>query len=462
MFTDVRICVIQDSKIIKETIFNEGETVNVGLSLDNHVVLMGDEIPDAVDLFLYNQGLYYLKLFPGINGRVFEDNKILSFEELVKNPDIIRTDSSVYVPLSQNSRGSVILGANTILFRMNPSTPVPTEVPKEFKTNIFTDLDFSFLLISSMLFLAYIIMVSSFLRYKPTQVVKFEDVPDRFARLIMDKPVLVKEEKPKPLPMVENKTLREEKEKPKTEVKVDKVSENVKQSSGDSKLKRNVSGTKREGGGGPVNKNEVAELVRTAGIIGIIGAKSKSGGGNVINLFAEQGFGKKLDEAMKGVAGLNTGVSINEARLQRGSGSAKAINIGDLKTTTGSGAVAFGSTNVAAVNVLGNAEDSEQSGEGSINPGIIAKTLSRHVGAFQYCYNKSLRTNAALSGELKVIFVILESGDVLVDNIGFTGAAAKDSNLTSCIKRVFVRIKFPQPKGGDVTVGYPLNFTAQN
>lgn len=461
MFTDVRICVIQDSKIINETIFNEGETVHLGLSLDNEVVLMGDEIPDTVDLFLYNQGVYYLKLFPGINGRVFEDNKILSFEELIKNSNIIRTDSSVYVPLSQNARGSVVFGKNTILFRMNPSIPIPTEVPKEFKTNIFTDLDFSFLLISSMLFLAYIIMVSSFLRFKPSQVVKFEDVPDRFARLIMDKPVVVKEEKLKPLPMVENKILKEA-EKPEQEIKVDKVSENVKKTGADDKLKRNVSGTKREGGGGPVNKQEVAELVRTAGIIGIIGAKSNSASGNVINLFAEQGFGKKLDEAMKGVAGLNTGASLDDARMKRGSGSAKAINIGDLKTTTGSGAVAFGSTNVAAVNVLGNAEDSEQSGEGSINPGVIAKTLSRHVGAFQYCYNKSLRTNAGLSGELKVIFVILESGDVLVDNIGFTGPAAKDTNLTSCIKRVFVRIKFPQPKGGEVTVGYPLNFTAQN
>lgn len=461
MFTDVRICIIQDSKIINEAIFNQGENVNFGISLNNDVVLMGENIPESIDLFLYNQGIYYLKLFPGINGRVFDDNKILSFDELVKSSNIIRTNDSVYVPLSQNARGSVLFGPNTILFRMNPSIPVPTEVPKEFKTNIFTDLDFSFLLISSLLFLSYLILVSSFMRFKPTQVVKFEDVPDRFARLIMDKPVVVKEEKLKPLPMVENKTLKEA-EKPKQDLKVDKVSENVKKTGADDKLKRNISGTKREGGGGEVNKQEVAELVRTAGIIGIIGAKSSGNSGNVINLFAEQGFGKKLDEAMKGVAGLNTGVSLDDARMKRGAGSAKAINIGDLKTTTGSGAVAFGTTNVSAVNVLGNAEDSEQSGEGSINPGIIAKTLARHVGAFQYCYNKSLRSNAGLSGELKVIFVILESGDVLVDNIGFSGPAAKDANLTSCIKRVFVRIKFPQPKGGDVTVGYPLNFTAQN
>jgi len=58
--------------------------------------------------------------------------------------------------------------------------------------------------------------------------------------------------------------------------------------------------------------------------------------------------------------------------------------------------------------------------------------------------------------------MILISGEVAKDRMGFSGNTSKDKNLTSCVQRVFSRIKFPDPKGGEVIVNYPLNFTAQN
>ena len=88
--------------------------------------------------------------------------------------------------------------------------------------------------------------------------------------------------------------------------------------------------------------------------------------------------------------------------------------------------------------------------------------LAQHAGAFQYCYNKSLQANARLSGELKVIFTILTDGTVDPSDLKFDAPASRDKNLTSCIYRAFIRIKFPKPKGGIVTVSFPLNFTAQN
>ncbi len=454
MFTDLRICIVQEGKIINEVLFNKEQDVNVGTSLKNDIVLMG--VPDKIDLFVYKDGIYFLKLFKGISGKVIEDNKILSFDELVNAPGVVNDGTSIYVPLSQNARGSIALDNNTLLFRMNPSIPVPSVVPKEFQTNFLTDFDFSFILISFFLFLSYIIIVSSFSKFKPKEIVKFEDVPEQFARLILDKPIVVKQVKPKPKNL---KTI----DKPKKKLK-NKVSKNVKKAKTNKKVKRNVSGTKRKGGGAiKPSRKEVAEMVRTSGIIGIIGSKSKNGSsGNVVDLFSQAGFGKKLDKALKGVAGLSTGKSLSEVRMKKGAGSAKAISIGSLKTTTGSGAVAFGKTNVSAVNVLGDASDSEQSGQGSINPGVIAKTLAKHVGAFQYCYNKALRSNAKLSGELKVIFLIKIDGSVSNAEMDFEGPASKFKKLTSCIKRVFRRIRFPKPKGGEVTVGYPLNFTAQN
>ena len=337
---------------------------------------------------------------------------------------------------------------NTILIKMYPGEAVPKTLPKEFRGSIFNELDMPFLFILGIFFIAYIALVSSFSKVKPREEIRFDQVPERFARLILDKPIVIKKKK----------IINIKKTEPKKVKGATKTGKKVRTKT--KTIKRNVKGSKRRGGGRIITKQDAAEMVRTAGIIGIIGSRGKKGA--VADLFAEKGFNKKLDQALKGVAGLKSGRTLSEARMKRGGGKAKGIDIGKLKSTTGSGAVAFGAKNVSAVNVLGNLGEDDIQGEGTINPGIIAKTLAKHIGAFQYCYNKALRSNPRLNGELRVQFTIKVNGVVESSDIAFGGPASKDKNLSSCVFRVFRRIRFPKPKGGEVRVNYPLNFTAQN
>ncbi|MBN1113722.1 MAG: AgmX/PglI C-terminal domain-containing protein [Oligoflexia bacterium] len=438
---NVKIGLLQDGKLLREFVIDDTRNVTVGSSMDNTITVFGSDVPRSMTLLEYSRGVYHLNVHGGLRGRLFDAGNITTLDDSGRGQ----------YELSDNVRGSIEIGRNTLLFKVYPSESVPLMLPKEFRGSIAEKVDLSFLFIAVVLFIAYFMLISAFQKVIPREKVHFDEVPERFARLILDKPIVIKQKKKEVVnldkpekPVVKNavKTGRKEKQK-----KAD--------------VKRNIGGTKRKGGGSMITKQNAAELVRTAGIIGIIGSKGSKKGA-VANLFGERDFGQKLNKALKGVAGLHAGKTLNEARMRRGAGSAEGVDIGSLKTTTGTGAVAFGSSNVSAVNVLGNLGDSDVTGEGSINPAVIAKTLARHVGAFQYCYNKALRGNPRLSGELKIRFTILLNGNVSTGDIRFSGPASKDGSLTSCIYRTFLRIKFPSPKGGEVTVNYPLNFTAQN
>jgi hypothetical protein len=453
MIPNIKIGVLQDGRLINEVVIDKPSDVSIGTGIDNTVTISGNA-PKTDKVLVYSKGKYYLKLSDNLPGKVFEGSTSYSIKQLASRPDLVKLGNSVYVPLASDVKGSLTYDNNTILFKVYPSISTPKLLPKEFRGGLLSDVDLGFFVLLVVFFFSYYLLISNFHKFAPAEKVQFEDVPERFARLILDKPIVIKQKEKK-----KEVTLKPKLKKKEVVKGAKKTGKKTKTTN--TKVKKNVSGTKRRGGGRILNKKSAAELVRTAGIIGIIGSKGK-GSGAVSNLFTEKGFGSKLDKALKGVSGLRAGRSLKSARMKRGGSSAKGIDIGQLKADTGAGAVAFGSKNVEAINVLGNIENEDVEGEGTIDPKKIAKTLAKHVGAFQYCYNRALRTNPRLSGEVKVRFTILESGKVDRTDMSYSGPASKDKSLTSCIFRVFRRIIFPKPKGGIVTVNYPLNFSAQN
>ncbi len=464
---NIKIGLLKSGRLINEVVVDELNDVYIGIDLDNTIVVNIDGFYQSFPLFKCLEGKYYLNIFSGISGKMFHGEKVVSLDKIQDQPDAVVNNGITTVPLPEDVRGMLFFDNHTLLFKVYPFEPTPKSLPREFRGGLFTsDFDFTFFTIFSVFLAVYIGLAYSFGNFKPkNDEFDFQKIPERFARLVMDKPVLkeIKEEQKLPLPA---STVMEKDEK--------KVAKD------DSKNKaiRNkgvtIASKGRISGGGVKAKKSSSEIVRSAGIIGIIGSKGR--GGTVANLFQESGFSDKLNKALKGVSGLRTGLSVDEAKIKRGSGDAKGVDIGSLKTTTGAGLVAFGDSNAGSVNILGTeggegggsgsilggAKGAEFGGAGSMSPAVIVRVLSQHVSAFQYCYNKALKNNPRLSGELKVKFVILLTGDVSKRNIGFSGPASNDANLTSCVQRVFTRIKFPNPKGGEVLVNYPLHFMAQN
>jgi len=447
----VKIGILQSGRLINEIVIDDPRNVSIGTSLESTITIDEENFPETTPFLEYSNGKYYLVILKEATGSLFDgDNTIsLSPGDVKNNPDVISLGRHHAIPLSSNVRGMMMLRKNTILFKVYLSEPVPKELPPEFRGSLLTrNLDVPFATILSLFFIGYLVLTYSFSKVKYVEDIEFEHIPEKFARLIMDNPNLVKKEKPKETKIVKKEESKDTKKKNET-----------KPTPPPKKSITSIVGTTKQMAGVKTGKNP-SEVVRSAGIIGIIGSKGR--GGTVANLFQQGGFEQKLDKALKGVSGLYVTKTAEEAKMKRGSLEGKGLDVGSLKTTTGSGLVAFGTNNASAANIIGKIGEKDIEGEGKMNPSVIAKVLSQHVSAFQYCYNKALQGNPKLSGELKVRFIIKQNGVVDGGALEFGGTASRDTSLTSCVQRVFSRIKFPSPKGGEVVVNYPLNFMAQN
>ena len=454
---NIKIGILQSGRLINEIVVEGARDISIGSSLENTITVDEKDFPETSPFLEYSNGQYYLVVLKGFRGKIFDGDDTISLDDVKNNPDTMNKEGKLLLPLSSNVRGMITLNKNTILFKIYFSEQVPKELPPEFKGSFFGgDVDVPFVTILSIFMVIYFALTYAFSTVKYVDKIEFEKIPEKFARLIMDNPRSFKKEKTKSTKVVKN----EEKKKQLKDIKLAEKKHDTKATSNGRRRVAGSLGTTKPGGGAVTTSKNPSEVVRSAGIIGIIG--SKGSGGTVANLFKQSGFEQKLDKALKGVSGLYVGKTQEEAKMKRGAGEAKGIDVGSLKTTTGSGVVAFGSSNTSATSIIGKIDEKDVEGEGKMSPSVIAKILSQHVSAFQYCYNKALQSNPKLNGELKVKFIIRENGAVDGRNLEFNGPAARDLNLTSCVQRVFSRIKFPSPKGGDVIVNYPLNFMAQN
>jgi hypothetical protein len=93
---------------------------------------------------------------------------------------------------------------------------------------------------------------------------------------------------------------------------------------------------------------------------------------------------------------------------------------------------------------------------GWLDPPIIQSIVRRNFAVFARCYNDALRSNPHLRGRVTTKFVIDLDGTVpmVVDG----GSDMPDENVVRCVVSHFRDLKFPEPKGGRVTVVYPIQF----
>ncbi len=90
---------------------------------------------------------------------------------------------------------------------------------------------------------------------------------------------------------------------------------------------------------------------------------------------------------------------------------------------------------------------------GDLDKAIIRRYIKRNSQKLAYCYDKELLAKPTLQGTIVASFEIAEDGKV-------AAARAKgfDTTVAECVTTVIKAIEFPKPKGGKVTVTYPLGF----
>lgn len=95
-------------------------------------------------------------------------------------------------------------------------------------------------------------------------------------------------------------------------------------------------------------------------------------------------------------------------------------------------------------------------GVARIEPAAIQRVVRARFDTFRKCYEDGLRANPNLEGTVAVRFVIDREGYVASAIDG--GSTMPDSKVVDCVVRGYTSLVFPKPKGGIVTVVYPIIF----
>jgi hypothetical protein len=93
-------------------------------------------------------------------------------------------------------------------------------------------------------------------------------------------------------------------------------------------------------------------------------------------------------------------------------------------------------------------------GSGRLPPVVIRQIVRASYGVFRECYARGLATNPKLEGRVTVRFVIQQDGSV--DQIANDGAELPSEDVINCVLHGFHALRFPAPRGGVVTVQYPI------
>jgi hypothetical protein len=89
---------------------------------------------------------------------------------------------------------------------------------------------------------------------------------------------------------------------------------------------------------------------------------------------------------------------------------------------------------------------------GNLAPEVIRAAMRDEFGRFRECYEGLPEPRPVVAPTLN--FTIGAAGNVTAGHVD-SGASPV---LGQCLERVMLAIRFPAPKAGDVTVGYPMQF----
>ncbi|HXI55941.1 MAG TPA: TonB family protein, partial [Polyangia bacterium] len=98
----------------------------------------------------------------------------------------------------------------------------------------------------------------------------------------------------------------------------------------------------------------------------------------------------------------------------------------------------------------------ERQAAGSLEKSAISGVIDTHLGDLRSCQEQQKPRAPALDGELRVRFVIAQSGDL--KNPVVLEARGLTRSLEGCVLKAMARWRFPKPAGGIVKVTYPFRF----
>jgi TonB family protein len=441
----LRIGIVQGGRIVEERLIRKRDNISIGWSSKATFVVPSETLPKQWLLFEANPHGYIAHFADAMDARIAVGNEVVSMAQLKQAGRLRKQGQSSRYLLDERSRGKVSIGDLSILFQfVTPPPPQPRpQLPASVRGSFFTEMDWLYTAIASVSFLAHLIFVIYLRSVDWPRKPDIEEIPDRFVQMV------IKAKPPEPPKETANKDDKKEDEQ--------KVEKKVASNSSASKPKKEISAEEKARLDAE-RRARLAEQVRNTGILKLLGAKA-DGSGSIADVLGKGDVDRDQEKAFQGVGGLT--VATGDASL-RGvktgtGGSGKVANISGLR---GAGSIAGGDTGAGSTEkrITGIVKSEAPAVDGALDPSLVSKEVRTRIGAIKACYERALKRNPNLSGKVKVRWTITAAGTVSAVEIEEDSMG--DSEVSSCIKGLVARWRFPAPSGGSVDVVYPFVFQA--
>lgn len=444
----LRLGIVQNGKIIDERELKRRETVSIGTQPKSTFQVASESLPRSFDLFEADGSKYYLRFAPGMDGRIqITDAQVSDLAALRKAGKVSMRGDAEAVELTDDSRGKVVVGDITVLFQFKqlmaePARPV---LPSDARGSILQNIDAQFagiFVLVATLQISLVTYARSLPYIEPSSI---EQVGERYQKIIMPDRI---PEPPKDQNADANAGKDKEKEKEKEKGKEDGKKGATKKGTQKKATEADAEAAAK------ARKEAITKAVAGKGLLKVLGANNRKGGGALNDVFSDGGAVGNLGDAFSGIQGVDVAGSGGESGT-RGGGSGQGVGIGDLGTE-GGGNVKIGGKGAEA-SVAGSLKPEAPEIDGKLSQSEITSVMRRQLKALRDCYEGALKRNRALSGKLVIRFEIDDSGRT--QNIDFEEDSLGSPDVKECIVRRAKYWRFPKPDGGSVFVAYPIVFT---
>jgi len=438
----LRIGIIQGGKIIEERLIRKRDSVSIGQSSGATFSIPLADLPKQYQLFIMKGGSYFLSFSDKMRGNVAVKESNLDFNSIKAQNMGKRSGEFYHYQLKEDSRGKVVIGDVTVLFQfVVPPAELPKlQLPELAKGYWLKNLDRQYLTILVVVFLLHFGLIMGVQSAPLPQEMKFEDLPDRFAKMILP------DKKPEEAKKADEAGDEKEVEDKVEDKKPVKTAEKSSEGSAKAMGRATVAETKNKVMGTGILK-----------VIGSIGTGTE--GGALADVLKGGGSNTNLEGALNGIGTI--GVATNEnmgTRLGAGGSGDGVADIGKLGTAAEAGNVGKGTeVGKKVASISGQISAMSPEIDGAPDCGKVAGVVKTRMRALNDCYERELKKNPSLAGKISIQVTVEEDGRV--SDARIEGNSMGDAAVADCILSRLRNMRFPKrDSGGSCSIVYPFVF----
>ena len=465
----LRVGVIYSGRLLEEKLFRKPETISVGSSHKNGIILpIGEKpIPKKFNLFVFDpkEGRYYLRFIPGaVKGSITLNKQVIKLEELARSKEAKKSKNEILYPLPGEARGKISMGETLILFLFVAAPPplAKPRLPSSMRGGWVRSIDWPFVT----LFMIVLILESLIIGFSAREAELQTAAPttkEDMKRFVDN--LLMKEPEPEPEPeemQDEGQGVAQKEEKgPSKDAgeKRPKTKEERKAAAKEAAVNKAEAASQRA-----QDILKIAMGKKSDATLKAIMMASDSGSASdlVMNVAADDGGDSGLSaEMLNDIKSVKQGANTRRVNVDAIGGGTKEIG-GNIDAKAGGNSKLTAKQTVRRKHGRIGKGTAQLTGSGFLDQKTIIGGLKKQVfKKVQRCYEVLLAQAGDVKGTVTVVFVIDKNGKVKKVSIDSGRTTLKDAGLQMCVKLAVKRMTFAQkPEGGEVTASYPFNFSA--